>query len=334
MSPASCRAPSRNSAGSSGTAPSCFSPSPKPPSRKSPSSPARPMAARTASWPRSIFEPMPISPGPPRRSPSWARKVRWTLSTNANWQRLPIPSAKSFARKKFPNSANALPIHSSRPSAATSMRLSIPPTRALASSPPFAPSKTNATPTPRKNTATFRCSSLSWVQVQRAALSGRGVVRTALDLLQQVLLQELHCRVKLKILVRLFPVSMTLVLGDEQPDGRTLFLQRVGDLLGFADWHARVVLSRDHQHGLLDFFDVVHWRDFLQELSHLRFAFVAVLHASQVAPIGFRVLEKGHQVRHAYDVHGAANPVAVKCRDGQRHVSAVASASHRNPLAV
>src|SRR5436190_8315277 len=32
--------------------------------------------------------------------------------------------------------------------------LSIPPTRALASSLPFAPSKTNATPTPRKNTAT------------------------------------------------------------------------------------------------------------------------------------------------------------------------------------
>src|SRR5260221_391427 len=61
-----------------------YSRSPKPPFRKSPSSPAKPTAARIASWLPNTSAPTPISPGPLRKSPSWARKAPWTSSTNAN----------------------------------------------------------------------------------------------------------------------------------------------------------------------------------------------------------------------------------------------------------
>ena len=46
------------------------------------------------------------------------------------------------------------------------------------------------------------------------------------------------------------------------------------------------------------------------------------------------MLQERHKVGHAHNVHRAADPVAVKCRDRQRHVPAVASAGHCNPLAV
>ena len=49
--------------------------SPKPPFRKSPSSRVRPTVAHTASWLRSTFERMPISPGPPRKSRSWVLRA-------------------------------------------------------------------------------------------------------------------------------------------------------------------------------------------------------------------------------------------------------------------
>ena len=45
---ASCRAPTRNTTASSAAAPSCSTPTARPPSPRSPSSPARPTAARTA----------------------------------------------------------------------------------------------------------------------------------------------------------------------------------------------------------------------------------------------------------------------------------------------
>src|SRR6266849_1494561 len=154
MFPAFFPARSRNLAASSGTARSYFSHSPKPPFRKSRSSPAKPTAARIASWPPNTSAPTPISPGPPRKSPSWAPRERSTSFTNASSTKLPNPSAKNCARKKLPNSAIDSPILSSPPNAATSTPSSSPPTPAPASSPLSAPSKTNATPTPARNTAT------------------------------------------------------------------------------------------------------------------------------------------------------------------------------------
>ena len=67
---------SRNAAASSGTAPKCSSPTPRPPCRKSRSFCAKPMAApiwpcAARTWARMWF-----LPGPRRKSPSWARKAR------------------------------------------------------------------------------------------------------------------------------------------------------------------------------------------------------------------------------------------------------------------
>ena len=62
------RAPSRSGAGSSATAPSCSTPSPRRRCRRSPSSRARPTAAPTTSWPPSTCWPTSTSPGPAPRS--------------------------------------------------------------------------------------------------------------------------------------------------------------------------------------------------------------------------------------------------------------------------
>ena len=67
-SPASSPAPTRSGAGSSATARSCSTPSPRRPCRRSPSSRARPTAAPTTSWPPSTCSPTSTSPGRARRS--------------------------------------------------------------------------------------------------------------------------------------------------------------------------------------------------------------------------------------------------------------------------
>src|SRR5258708_4845555 len=276
--------PSRNLAASLSTVQSCSSLSPKPPFRKLPSSRAKPTAARTASWLRNTFEPMPISPGPLRKSPSWAPKARSTSSTNANSTKLLNPSAKNSVRKKSPNFATVSPIPSSPPSAATSPRS-----------------------------------------------SDRG---PSLTLFQQILLQEPDRCVELKILIRLFSVPAAFILRNQEPYRSLLLLQRICDLLRLGLRHPRIVLPGNLKHRFLDFVDVIHRRYFFQELPHLRIPLVAVFHAPQIPPVRLRVLEERHQVRHAHDVHRAANPVAVKCRNRQRHVSAVTSAGYRDPLAI
>ena len=64
-SPASCPAPRRSGAGSSATARSSSTPTPRRRSRRSRSSPARPTAAPTTSWPPSTCSPTSTSPGRP-----------------------------------------------------------------------------------------------------------------------------------------------------------------------------------------------------------------------------------------------------------------------------
>jgi len=67
---------------------------------KSLSSPAKTYGRRVlASWLRNTFGPMPISPGPPRRSPSWSRGAVNIVNKRELGQSSD-PSAKSSVRKK------------------------------------------------------------------------------------------------------------------------------------------------------------------------------------------------------------------------------------------
>ncbi len=66
--PASCPEPPRSGAGSSATARSCCTPTPRRPCPRSRSSPARPTAAPTTSWAQSTSRPTSTSPGRPPRS--------------------------------------------------------------------------------------------------------------------------------------------------------------------------------------------------------------------------------------------------------------------------
>ena len=61
---------------------------------------------------------------------------------------------------------------------------------------------------------------------------------------------------------------------------------------------------------------------------HFGVALIAIFGAAQVAAIRFGVFEKGYEVRHADNVDRAANAIAVKGRDGQGHVTAVAASHH------
>ena len=63
-------------------------------------------------------------------------------------------------------------------------------------------------------------------------------------------------------------------------------------------------------------------------------ALVAVFDAAQIAPVGFCVFQEGHEVGHADDVDGASDAVAVKRRDRQRHVVAVATAGNGNAIGI
>src|SRR5262249_16260943 len=104
----------------------------------------------------------------------------------------------------------------------------------------------------------------------------------ACALLQQILLQKLHRRVKLKVLIHLFPKGVPFVLRHQIPDRRSLLFQRAENLLRFPHRHSRIVLSGHNHHRLLDLLDVVHRRDFFQKFTHLRIALIAILDATQI----------------------------------------------------
>ncbi len=93
-----------------------------------------------------------ISPGPPPRLRSWAQKAL-NIVYKRDPEKVPESSASS-ARKKSKNFATVSPTPSSPPKKATSTPSSSLPKLALASSPPSATSKTSATPTRAKSTAT------------------------------------------------------------------------------------------------------------------------------------------------------------------------------------
>jgi len=148
--------------------------------------------------------------------------------------------------------------------------------------------------------------------------------------LQEEFLKERDGSVELVILVGLFLEAVAFIFGHDVPDGCSLLFEGGNNLVAFADGNARVVLAGNHQHGLCDFLDVVHRGNALEELAHLGVAFVAIFHTAEVATIRLGMFEKGHQVRYADNVDRAANAIAVKGCDGQRHVAAVAAAGHAN----
>src|SRR5215469_17797485 len=86
-----------------------------------------------------------------------------------------------------------------------------------------------------------------------------GVGRTpSAGSLQEELLEELDERVELIILVKLFLEAVAFIFGHDVPDGCSALFKSSNDLVAFADGDAGVVLAGNHQHGLLDFCDVVH----------------------------------------------------------------------------
>ena len=97
--------------------------------------------------------------------------------------------------------------------------------------------------------------------------------------------------------------AMAFVLVAQVLDRRVAGAQRLHDLLGLADRHARVVGAVDHHQRAGDALDLADRRDRLEERAIALER--AVLGLTQRAAVGARALEEGDEVDDPHDVHGA-----------------------------
>src|SRR6185295_12047328 len=104
---------------------------------------------------------------------------------------------------------------------------------------------------------------------------------------------------------------MAFVIANEVPTRNAVRLDRRGDLVTFADRHARIVLPGDNQDWLGQILDAIHGRDALLVFAHGRIPLISILGAAEVAAVRLRVLEKGDQIGNTDDVDRTANLAAV-----------------------
>jgi methylmalonyl-CoA decarboxylase subunit alpha len=114
------RESNRNTPVSSGTARSSCTLSARPPCRRSPSSSARRTGAGTSPCARAISEQTLWSPGPPRKSPLWARRGRRISYSRTKSRAHPIP--RRCAVKRLRSTRRNSQIRTLRPPPGTSMR--------------------------------------------------------------------------------------------------------------------------------------------------------------------------------------------------------------------
>jgi hypothetical protein len=98
--------------------------------------------------------------------------------------------------------------------------------------------------------------------------------------------------------------------------------------------HSRVVGALQDEHRLHDLCDVAERRNPLEHGLHLRVAFIAVLCASVVAAIAFRVRQEGSEIADAVALDAADEPVGVVRHHRERHVAAVGLAVDRDAARV
>src|SRR3954464_14027333 len=100
---------------------------------------------------------------------------------------------------------------------------------------------------------------------------------------------------------------MPLVLANQKPHWSAIRFKGLDHLIGFADGHARIVSTLNHEHRLCDVLYLVHGSDALEVLAHLRIALIAVFNAAQIATVGFSVFEERDEVRHPNYIDRAAD---------------------------
>lgn len=119
--------------------------------------------------------------------------------------------------------------------------------------------------------------------------------------LHQVLIHKVHDRRIGDQLVLELDDAVPLVVEHQKADGGTPRLERLHQLLGLAQRHARVVCPVDHHQRSRDPVHVVDRCDALQEGAVVRQA--AVLGLAVRAAVFAGVLQKGRQVADAHNVH-------------------------------
>src|SRR5215470_3969394 len=170
----------------------------------------------------------------------------------------------------------------------------------------------------------------------RIPLSPSGLLRSRRlhRLLQQIRLHEHNRRIELKVLVLLLRKSVTFILRFEIPKWSSVPLQLVGHLPRLAHRHSRIVRPGHHKRRLSNLRSVVHRRNAFHELTHLRIALVAILHAPQIATIWLRMFEQRDQIAWTNYRQLAAELVFIERSDRPGHMTAVAAACDHNVAAI
>ncbi|RIK75718.1 MAG: hypothetical protein DCC68_20745 [Planctomycetota bacterium] len=127
---------------------------------------------------------------------------------------------------------------------------------------------------------------------------------------------------------------MAFVVGVDGPDGFVLFFYDVGDLLGFEEGDAGVVLAVDDEERRADLAGVGRGVDAFERGAHGGVAFVAVFGSAEVAAVGGGFFEKRDEVGDADDVRAGAEAVGEVRERGEDHIAAVGAAFDGDALGV
>src|SRR5579883_3637782 len=99
---------------------------------------------------------------------------------------------------------------------------------------------------------------------------------------------------------RSFGVLMPFILEAQILDGHAPAAQRLDDLLGLADRHARIVGAMRDKERRGNAIYLMNGRDFLQKGAVMFQA--AILSLAQLAPPGSGTLQEGHKVGDAHNI--------------------------------